>query len=440
MVSGKRAATDRKGLAANEHCLNHKQDCSDIIVVTAVQSNITKTKITIGKHRYPCNALLDSGSTICLIREDIVAAAQLDVKPQETVTLLNASGGKIELSTCTTAPLELGGQRALQQLWIVKELVCPVILGTNFMEKHAVEIDFKQKQVKVQDNVITAQEEPVTNERCTVHNGHTTWENHYSATMTLPDTEETDECAIPDFGSKADIVLPTCSTEFQPIVEEFKEMFSTRPGKTETIEHSIPTAESTKPVRIPPRRVPAHYKSEVSRQINEMLQQGIISESSSPWLAPCVFVPKSNGELRICVDYRELNKRTQKNSYPLPLPDEVQDRIAGSKIFSKLDCRKGFWQMPLHSQDRHKTAFSPGPGMGLYEFNRLPFGLSGAPGSFQRLMEHGVLIFQWSTSMTSLSLRLTKKHTSNTFVTSSSAFKSMDSRCTAKNARLASQR
>ena len=139
------------------------------------------------------------------------------------VTLLNASGGKIELSTCTTAPLEMGGQRALQQLWIVKELVCPVILGTNFMEKHAVEIDFKQKQVKVQDNVITAQEEPVTNERCTVHNGHTTWENHYSATMTLPDTEETDECAIPDFGSKADIVLPTCSTEFQPIVEEFKD-------------------------------------------------------------------------------------------------------------------------------------------------------------------------------------------------------------------------
>ena len=68
-------------------------------------------------------------------------------------------------------------------------LVCPVILGTNFMEKHAVEIDFKQKQVKVQDNVITAQEEPVTNERCTVHNGHTTWENHYSATMTLPDTD-----------------------------------------------------------------------------------------------------------------------------------------------------------------------------------------------------------------------------------------------------------
>ena len=57
------------------------------------------------------------------------------------------------------------------------------------------------------------------------------------------------------------------------------------------------------PVRVPPRRIPQHYKQEVERQINEMLKQGIIRESSSPWLAPCVYVPKKNGELRICVLY-----------------------------------------------------------------------------------------------------------------------------------------
>ena len=85
----------------------------------------------------------------------------------------------------------------------------------------------------------------------------------------------------------------------------------------------------------------------MQRQILEMLRQGIIQESSSPWLAACVYVPKKNGEIRICIDYQELNKRTEKNAYPLPLPDEVQDHLEQPKIFSKLDCCKGFWQMPI---------------------------------------------------------------------------------------------
>ena len=59
---------------------------------------------------------------------------------------------------------------------------------------------------------------------------------------------------------------------------------------------------------------------------------------------PCVFMPKRNGEIRISIDYRKLNKRTDKNSNPLPLPDEVQDRLGNAQVFTKLDCRKGFWQ------------------------------------------------------------------------------------------------
>ena len=117
-----------------------------------------------------------------------------------------------------------------------------------------------------------------------------------------------------------------------------------------------------------------------------MLNKGIIEESSSPWLAPVVIVPKKSGEIRLCVDYRQLNKQTTKDAYPLPLPDEVQDRLAGSAIFSTLDLQSGYWQMPVHDTDIPKTAFCPGPGMGLFQFTRMPFGLTGAPSSFQRLM------------------------------------------------------
>ena len=115
-----------------------------------------------------------------------------------------------------------------------------------------------------------------------------------------------------------------------------------------------------------------------------MLKQGVIKESNRPWMAPVVFIPKKSGELLICIDYRELNKQ---DSYPLPLPNEVQDCLAGTKFFTTLDLHSGYWQLPVAQADREKTVFCPGPGMGLYQFCRMPFGLSGAPGSFQPLID-----------------------------------------------------
>ena len=81
-----------------------------------------------------------------------------------------------------------------------------------------------------------------------------------------------------------------------------------------------------------------------------------------------------------------MNKQTTKDAYPLPLPDEVQDHLAGSAIFSTLDLQSGYWQMPVHDTDIPKTAFCPGPGMGLFQFTRMQFGFTGAPTSFQRLL------------------------------------------------------
>ena len=203
--------------------------------------------------------------------------------------------------------------------------------------------------------------------------------------MSQSTEEMIDDCAIPIFDVTPSYELPECSDpKLISLVETYKQLFNTSPGRTIVAKHFIPTTGY--PVKIPPRRVPANYHAEVQQQINSMLQQGIIEPSSSPWMAPAVFVRKKNGEVRICVDYRELNKRTTKNAYPLLRPDEVQDCLKGSTIFSTLDLKGGYWQLSVHANDQPKTAFCPEPVFGLFRFQRMPFGLSGAPSSFQRLM------------------------------------------------------
>ena len=68
-------------------------------------------------------------------------------------------------------------------------------------------------------------------------------------------------------------------------------------------------------------------------------------------MAPAAFIPKKSGEIRLCIDYRELNKRTVKDAYPLPLVDEVQDRLSGFSIFTTIDLQSRYWQLPVHPAD-----------------------------------------------------------------------------------------
>jgi hypothetical protein len=117
-----------------------------------------------------------------------------------------------------------------------------------------------------------------------------------------------------------------------------------------------------------------------------MEEVGIIRKSKSPWAFPVVIVSKEDGTHRLCIDYRKLNKVTKPDAFPLPRIDDMLESFGQAKWFTTLDLASGYWQVGMNPEDVEKTAFRTP--YGLYEFLVMPFGLSYAPGTFQRLMNH----------------------------------------------------
>lgn len=106
-------------------------------------------------------------------------------------------------------------------------------------------------------------------------------------------------------------------------------------GRTDIIRHKIDTG-TTRPVKIPTRRVHTHLTKEIDKHLEDMLERGVIEPSNSPWPAPVVLVKKKDGKYRFCIDYRKLKSNTINDAYPLPWIDESLDQLSVSSWFSTL--------------------------------------------------------------------------------------------------------
>ncbi|GBG65742.1 hypothetical protein CBR_g52334 [Chara braunii] len=150
------------------------------------------------------------------------------------------------------------------------------------------------------------------------------------------------------------------------------------------VEHSIQLVPDYHVHHQAPYRLSIPEATELKRQLEELLRLGFIKPSNSPWGAPVLFARKADGTLRLCIDYRGLNRYTVKNSYPMPRSDELFDRLAGNRFFTKIDLRSGYHQIRVASADQPKTAFRSR--FDHYEFTVMPFGVTNPPAAFQRAM------------------------------------------------------
>ena len=157
-------------------------------------------------------------------------------------------------------------------------------------------------------------------------------------------------------------------------------------GTFNGVHHEICTLVNT-PIFCRTRRIPLAYEEAVGKQIEEMLKHNIIKESDSAWNSPLVVIPKKDStKIRICLDYRRLNACTERPVFHIPSSQELFDCLGGNSYFSTLDLSKGYYQIPMHPEDACKTAFSTPKGH--YEFIQMPFGLNGAPATFQKALSY----------------------------------------------------
>lgn len=170
------------------------------------------------------------------------------------------------------------------------------------------------------------------------------------------------------------------------LIEKYESIFSRDKmdcGEAKDFVHRIRLVDN-KPFRLPYRRVPPSHYEKLRVALDEMEEKSIIRKSNSEYASPLVLVWKKNGDLRICTDFRWLNARTVKDAHPLPHQSDALAALGGNAFFSTMDLTSGFYNVPLHEDDKKYTAFSSP--FGLHEYNRMPQGLCNSPATFMRMM------------------------------------------------------
>jgi hypothetical protein len=175
--------------------------------------------------------------------------------------------------------------------------------------------------------------------------------------------------------------LPEWYHEF---VDVFSKIKSDKLPERKEYDHKIELEKEVELGYCPLYRMSAEELQAAKDYIVENLDKGFIVPSNAPFASPILMAKKPGGGLRFCVDYRRLNAITRKDCYPLPLIDEVFERISRAKIFTKLDIRQGFHRVRMHKDSSDLTTFRCR--YGTFKYEVMPFGLTNGPATFQRLI------------------------------------------------------
>lgn len=354
---------DCRQLKKNEEEKRQKpKDGLNAIKEIAVESDRLILKGRMGQK--DVDILFDTGTALNFISEDCLAALEnIEVK-KESKEIIFADGKR---TTCVGKTEIEFFIESLNIAYRAKAYILPVnnatlILGTNFLLSEKVIINYREGVIAL-DGILLEIPGGIR---------HT-----YPESVLVNKTNYINAIEITE-NDKNELLKESIYLQFKKMVLEGPKI-GTIPG----IKHQIILKEK-KIVCKKQYPIPLNIRSQVKEEIDEMVKLGVIEESASPFSSPAFAIKKKDGGIRICNDFRELNSITIQDAHPCANLRDLVSEIGEASIFSKIDLHKGYYQVEIDPEDRHKTAFSL---LGThYAYKKMPFGLVNAPKTFQRAM------------------------------------------------------
>ena len=325
--------------------------------------------------------MIDSGSSRDLMKPGVAKRLGLPTTKCEPYTLTNYDGSKIGTvdSRTKVVNLRIGRRHEKYAFDLVPGGVDDITLGIRWLRKANPKIGWSTWTLRFADGYAN-KVHPVKNSE------------------PLDVTAQTQEEMKDDFEkgdvmvlwSRVGLVSETTTTKLPSEYAEYGTLFKEEDPdealpKHQPWDHEIKLIPGKTPTKKPIYPLSRDKAVALAEYVEENERKGFIRKSQSPAGYPILFVPKADGKLRLCVDYRALNDITVKNSYPLPLIGELQDRLQGKKWFTKFDIPGAFNRIRMKKGDEWKTAFRTR--QGLYEYLVMPFGLTNAPATFQAFID-----------------------------------------------------
>ena len=193
---------------------------------------------------------------------------------------------------------------------------------------------------------------------------------------------------------------PQIRTQLAQLLRTFSDVFSESEsviGECDLVKHKIELYPGPKPVNLPFRRMPMHFKKDLRQKIEKFLEHKLITSCHSPYSSPAMLVPMKNGELRLVINYRQLNKQTEQPFWPLPSVEEILDTLEASCYFSTIDMSWCFYQLPLQTSSQDLILFSTP--FGSFKWPVMPMGLTGSPPVFQSLIQKVLAGLTWKSTI-----------------------------------------